>query len=433
MSRAPALVALLVLGVALLAAIAVTTPRQPLPTRAEGQRVEPNAHRDFSADEIAREVAYRSRVRPPSYAGLAVGLLVAGLLALTSLGARLVDAVGRPFGGGWWPRAVLGGLVIVLVGRVVTLPFDLAAERVQRRYGLSTQTWRTWTVDQLKALAISTVLLTLTLTVFYALARRAPRTWWVWSALAGALLVVTLSFIYPVVVEPVFNKFTSMPAGPLRESLLELAERDGVPVRDVLVADASRRTTALNAYVSGFGRTRRIVVYDTLLEKAPPAEVELIVAHELGHAERRDVLWGTAIGALALAATMPLLWLLLSGGPLLRRAGADSAGDPRNVALLLFAVAVFGFVSTPFGNLVSRRIEARADVHSLDLTGDPATFVETERRLALTNLSDLEPNPVIYALFFTHPSTPERIALARIWARQHAVPEPRDLRPALAR
>jgi STE24 endopeptidase len=232
-----------------------------------------------------------------------------------------------------------------------------------------------------------------------------------------------------VLLEPVFNKFTSMPAGPLRDSLLQYAKDDGVPVRDVLVADASRRTTALNAYVSGFGGTRRIVVYDTLLASSPPREVELVVAHELGHAKRQDVLVGTAVGALALAATMPLLWLMFSSR-LVRRVGATDAGDPRSVALLIFLIAVLTAIAGPAGSLVSRRIETRADVHALDLSKDPQTFVESERRLALSNLSDLEPNPIVYGLFFTHPSSPERIALARTWARLNGVPEPADLRPA---
>src|SRR4029077_12310053 len=105
--------------------------------------------------------------------------------------------------------------------------------------------------------------------------------WWSIGAVLGATLVVVLSFAYPIVVEPVFNSFTPMPAGELRTSLLTMAARDGVPVRDVLVADASRRTNSLNAYVSGFGATRRIVVYDTLLKDATPDEVRLIVAHEL--------------------------------------------------------------------------------------------------------------------------------------------------------
>jgi STE24 endopeptidase len=425
-SRTAALAALLLLGAALLAAVVVTTPWQPLDA---ASWVVADAGRDFTSAEMAREQAYRSTIRPPAYLGMGLGLSVSAVLGLTPLGGRLVQAVGRLLGGGWWVTAVVGGVVLALVGRVVTLPFDVMVERGLRRYGISTQTWATWAVDQLKSFAVAAALLVLMLTVLYALARQAPRTWWAWSAAAGALLVVALSFAYPIVFEPIFNKFTSMPAGPLRESMLELAERDGVPVQDVLVADASRRTTALNAYVSGFGSTRRIVVYDTLVAKATPAEVELVVAHELGHAERRDVLNGTLIGALALAASMPLLWLLLSWSPLLRRARVDGAGDPRSVALLLFLVAALTFLSSPITNLVSRRVEARADVHSLDLTADPKTFVDVERRLAVTNLSDLEPNPLIYGLFFTHPSAPERIALARTWARERGLPEPPDLRP----
>jgi STE24 endopeptidase len=249
-----------------------------------------------------------------------------------------------------------------------------------------------------------------------ALARRAPQTWWAWAAGAVAALVVVVSFAYPVVVEPVFNRFSPLPAGELRDDLLALAAADGVPVDDVLVADASRRTTALNAYVSGFSGTRRIVVYDTLL-RAPPDEVALVVAHELGHAQERDVLVGTLLGALGAAAAVCALFLVLSWAPLLGRSGATGAGDPRVVPLLLALVAVGGLLVGPLSNLVSRRIETRADVHALELTRAPEVFVETQKRLARTNLSDLDPHPVAYALFATHPSTTERIALAREWER----------------
>jgi STE24 endopeptidase len=252
-------------------------------------------------------------------------------------------------------------------------------------------------------------------------ARLARRTWWAWGAAATAALAVAGSFAYPVLVEPVFADFTALPAGQLREDLLALAERDGVPVDEVLVADASQRTTALNAYVSGFGSSRRIVVYDTLLRDATPEQVELVVAHELGHAEARDVLTGTLLAALGGAAAVCLLALLLSWRPLLRRAGADGPGDPRIVPLLLALAAVGSLLAAPASNLVSRRIEARADVHALDLTGDARTFVTTQQRLAVTNLSDLDPNPVAYAFFATHPGATERLALAREWERLRGV------------
>jgi STE24 endopeptidase len=190
-----------------------------------------------------------------------------------------------------------------------------------------------------------------------------------------------------------------------------------VPVKDVLVADASRRTRAVNAYVSGLGPTRRIVVYDTLLREAPPAEVESVVAHELGHAKDRDVVTGTLIGALGAAAAVCALYLLGSWTGLLRRAGVESLAEPRAVALLLAITTVAGLVATPLQNAVSRRIEARADRHALALTRDPATFEAMQARLSQVNLGDPDPNAIEYTLFASHPSTVQRMAAARAWAR----------------
>jgi STE24 endopeptidase len=375
--------------------------------------------RDFTPAEVAREVAYHSAVRPPAYASLLVGLVLSGALALTPLGARIVTAVARPIGGGFVAQVVLGTLALVALGRIVTLPLDALSERVLRRHGLSTQSWSSWLVDTVKGIGVATVMTSLVLLAVLALVRWAPRTWWAWAAAVTAAFVILGSFVYPIVVEPVFNSFKPLPAGQLRTDLLSMAQRDNVPVRDVLVADASRRTTSLNAYVSGFGSTRRIVLYDTLVKDATPAEVELIVAHELGHAKRQDVLHGTLLGALGSAAGVCALALLLTWTPLLRRAGAASPSDPRVIPLLLFVVALAGLLLAPATNLMSRRIEARADVHSLDVTRDVPTFVASEQRLARTNLSDLEPNPFLYAMFSTHPTSPQRIALAREWARLH--------------
>lgn len=413
MSRVPA-AACLVLIVALLGALAaVVVPWTALP----GAHVVPDPGRDFTAAQIAREVAYHRQLRPPGYAALALGLVLSVVLGLTPLGARLVAAVARPLGGGWVWRVLIGTAGLTLLVRILTLPLAARAESVQRSFGLSTRSWAGWTVDLAKGWAVSTVMTAVALLVVVGLARLAPRSWWAWAAAATAALVVVGSFAYPVLVEPVFNRFTPLPAGPLRTDLLALAARDGVPVRDVLVADASRRTTALNAYVSGFGSTRRIVLYDTLLRGTPQAEVELVVAHELGHAKRQDVLTGTALGALGGAAAVVALGLLLTWTPLLRRAGVDGPGDARVVALLLALSAVGGLAATPASNLVSRRVEARADVHSLDLTRDPSAFIEAMRRLAVSNLSDLDPDPVTYGLFATHPSATQRIALAREWQR----------------
>jgi STE24 endopeptidase len=413
--RLPALVAFLVLGAALVALLALTTPWHPL--GANAPRVAADVHRDFTPAEIARENAFHRQTRPPGYAAVVLGLVAAAVLGLTPLGAKVVERLGR---GPWPVRAAIGGLALALFPRLLTVPLDARTEVVLRRYGLSTQTWAGWAVDQAKGALVGSVLVVVATVGLVGIARVAPRTWWAWGALAAAALVCVVSYAYPVVVEPLFNHFTPLPAGPLRTELLGLADRAGVPVKEVLVADASRRTTALNAYVSGYGSTRRIVLYDTLLNDASPKEVELVVAHELGHVKHHDVRNGTVAGALGAAAAVAGLYLLLTSPALLRRAGADGPSDPRVLGLVLFAIAAATLLTSPAQCLVSRRIEARADVHSLDLTGDVDTFVASEKRLAVTNLSDLDPDPVTYAFFFTHPTSPERIALARAWGEQHA-------------
>jgi STE24 endopeptidase len=410
--RAPA-ITLVVLLVALGGALAVVVPWTPLP----GADLQPDPLRDFTPAEVAREVAFHNAVRPTAYATLLVGLAISVALGLTRAGARLVIAVARPLGGGWGWQVVLGTLAVSAVVRLGTLPLRVRSEIVLREYGLSTQTWGSWAVDVAKGVLVGSALVALALLTLVALARAARRTWWAWGAAATALLVVAGSFVYPLVVEPVFNSFHSLPAGPLREQVLDLAARDGVAVQDVLVADASRRTSAFNAYVSGFGSSRRVVLYDTLVENATPEQVALVVAHELGHAERGDVLVGTLLGALGVAAAVCALALLLTWRPVLRRSGADGMHDPRVVPLVLALLAVGSVALAPVSNLVSRRIELRADVHALDLTRDAGTFADSQRRLALTNLSDLEPHPLAYALFATHPTAAERLALAREWRR----------------
>jgi STE24 endopeptidase len=417
-ARRLALLVALVLGAAVAVVIVVATPWDLLPTPPGGRTpVDPGAA--FTPAQVDRAESFAAALRPASLAVLLLNLLVAGLFGLTRAGGVVARAAARPLGGGWAWQVLLGSITLLVLGRLVTLPLSAYGEVVRHRYGLSTRGWGLWARDVATATAINAGLTALTLLAVVWLARRAPRTWWAWAAGGAAALVVVGSFLYPLVVEPAFNRFESMPPGALRTDLLTLAERNGTPVDDVLVADASRRTTALNAYVSGFGSTRRIVVYDTLLGQLPDDEVESIVAHELGHVATDDVLTGTLIGALGAAAGVALLGWLLSWTPLLRRAGADSAGDPRAVGLVLFLVGLGTLLTTPVQGVVSRQIEARADLHALDLTEDPRAFADVQRELGVANLADPDP-PVLWQWFFgTHPTTAQRVAFAGDWAALH--------------
>ncbi|WP_410815773.1 M48 family metalloprotease [Micromonospora sp. 050-3] len=403
----------LTLALVVLAALLIPWHRPPAP-RADQLA----ALGDLPAEQVAKGREFRAALRPGSYAALAVGLLIALALGLTPLGSRLVELVGRPFGGHWAAQAVLGGLAVVLVADLVTLPFAAWRQSVLTRYGLSTNGWSGWAVDLLKSYAVSAVIGAVALFGFYAVIRLAPRWWWAFGAAGAAVLVVLLSFVLPVLVEPVFNRFTPMEQGPLRTELMSMAARDGVPVRDVLVADASRRTRAVNAYVSGLGPTRRVVVYDTLLHEATPAEVTAVVAHELGHAKDSDVAAGTLTGALGAAAAVVALYLLGSWGPLLRLAGVDSVAQPRAFPLLVALVTVAGLVAAPVQALMSRQVEARADAHALALTNDPESFESMQRRLGSVNLGDPDPPRWEYLYSASHPSTVERMAAARAYARE---------------
>lgn len=419
-------IVLSVLAAALVFAVVVTTPWEPL-EGIKAHQAEPD--RDFSQAERAESDAYQREIRPPAYLGLAVGLAVPVALGLTPFGSRLVAATARPLGGGWVWQVLLGGLAVLLAIRLATVPFSAWAETVRREYGISTRSWGGWLADLGRSFGLQLAGTLIALLILTALARAVPRWWWVPGAAVAAALVVALSYLYPLVVEPVFNRFEPMPDGDLRTSLLQMAQADGVPVEDVLVADASRRTSTLNAYVSGFGATRRIVVYDNLLDQAPPDQVRTVVAHELGHAAEHDVRDGTLIAALAAAAGVCALAGMLGWPWLQRRADATGPADPRAMVLILALVALIAFVTGPLQSLVSRRIETRADVHALDLTRDPATFVQMQRSLALASHADLEPPPVVFAMFASHPTAPQRIALARGWADLHDAPQPADLAP----
>jgi STE24 endopeptidase len=310
---------------------------------------------------------------------------------------------------------VLGGLAVLLAGQLAGLPLAAWRHAVLADYQLSTQGWRGWALDRLRGYAVCGLLGAVGLAGFFTLTRLFPRWWWAVAAAGAAGLIGLLTFAFPVLVEPVFNRFTPLAPGPLRGELLGMARRDGVPVRDVLVADASRRTRAVNAYVSGLGPTRRLVIHDTLLAEAPPEQVASVVAHELAHARFRDVATGTLLGGLGAAALVVAIYLLGSWGGLLRAAGVSSIDQPPAVGLLLAVAVVAGLLTGPVQALLSRNLEARADAHALALTRDPATFAAVQARLSGANLLDPDPPRWERRLVATHPSTVERIAAARAW------------------
>lgn len=376
---------------------------------------------DFTAAQHARSRARRRAVAPPVYGGMAAYTVAILVLGFTGLGSGLVHAAGRLAGGGWTAQAVLGAVALRIVLWLVDLPFSLWRERIDHAWGLSTRTRRLFWFDALRGLLLGGVLFAGVALGFFAVTRAVPGEWALIAGACGVALVFVLSFLLPVVVEPMFNRFRPLPDSPLRERLMGLAERAGVRVKDVLVSDASKRTIADNAYVSGFGRTRRIVLWDTTIEHCDEAEIASVAAHELGHAKRRDVISLTAVGALGAIVAVAVLAWALGLGALRDAADAVGAQDPRSLPLITAVATVLGMLGGPAINAFSRWVERRADQFSLDVTRDPAAMVATWRRLGVRNIADLDPHPLRVLLFATHPPIAARIAHARGWAVEHGV------------
>jgi STE24 endopeptidase len=372
-----------------------------------------NALADFTPAEVERARRYHRPVYAALLAETALGL---GLLSVLAFGPAGDHVYGWLDGLPWWGRAVAFPAVVVVLATAVQLPLSFWRGYVHElRFGLSTQTAPGWLADRTKALGVGVVLSAVVLFALVAVARAFPGAWPAIVAPGAAAFVVVMGFVSPVILEPVFNRFRRLDDEDLAGELRDLADRAGVPVRDVLVADASRRTRRENAYVSGIGRTRRVVLYDTLLERAGRDELRLVTAHELAHRRERHTVKGTAIAAAGSAAAMVVVWGLLSSDSVLAAIGATGAGDPRVVPFVLLVAGALEIVSLPLVAALSRRWERIADRFSLDLTGDATAFVTAHAGLARANLADLDPPRAVYVLLFTHPTQPERLAAARDW------------------
>jgi STE24 endopeptidase len=360
----------------------------------------------FTPDQIQRAEDYTRWARVWGWSSLAVSLGVACWLGFSARGRRLADRMPGP----WWVQVILVVAALEVIGRIVTLPLAIAQRKLQLDVGLSTSSWPAWVFDLVKGELVGIVSTSIAVIALVGIARRWPR---VWPAVAGGVLAVFVfagSFVYPLLVEPLFNSFTPLEDGPLRTQILELAAEEGVQIDDVLVADASRRTTTLNAYVSGYGGTRRVVVYDTLVDDLSDQQALSVVAHELAHARNDDVLTGTSLGAAGALIGVGLLGLLAG---VAERRGWPKVGEVGAVPMILALVAIAAVLASPVQNGISRQIETRADVDALGATNAPQPFVALQRQLAIKSLAD--PNPPAWSQwwFGSHPTVLERIAIAR--------------------
>ncbi len=370
-------------------------------------------HRYFSAAEIERATGYRDGQLWLLAGGLAAEYVVLVTVALgrpAVLRRRLDRLAARPLRG-----AALAGAGVAVLTAVATLPFGIASHERAVDVGISSQSLGSWAWDLCRSTAITVAITAAGAALLIFLVRRFPRRWWIPAAAAVTVLAAVFTWVAPVILAPIFNKFEPLPASSrARADVLALGRQAGVDIGQVYRVDASRRVTSLNAYVDGIGPTKRVVLYDNLLRRADRPELNAVVAHELGHVAHDDIPRGLAF--VALVAPLGLLFSRELGTAVAGRTGADPA-SPAAIPAYLLAIGLAAFVLNVAANQLSRKVEASADAFALSLTHDPAGMIDLQVELARANVSDPDPPGLISAIFGTHPTTVQRIGAARAESR----------------
>jgi STE24 endopeptidase len=371
----------------------------------EGPQLDPADF--FTAAELDRIDEFRTITRWLWVASTLVELGVLALLAWRGRGlATLVRrALRLPPAARVRSGAAVAACCSVAVW-LATLPIGAVRHWWYRRYELTEQSYGAWLGDRALALLVTTVVVVLVVAVAVYLAVRLGRRWWLAGSAAIASLGVLVVLAQPLVIEPLFNRVTPIGDRSLATRVERLGDRLGVGVESVDVSDASRRTTAANAHVAGIGPTRHVVLYDTLLDgRFTEGEILWVSAHELAHVARSHVWKGVAwFALLAIPGLAAIAWITE------RRGGLR---DPATVPLALACAFALSVLTLPAQNAISRRYEAEADWLALRATADPASDVATQRRLALTGLVDPDPPAWARIVLGSHPTTMQRIELAR--------------------
>lgn len=308
-------------------------------------------------------------------------------------------------------KVILAVLLLFLVLKLFLFPLEYySGFLLEKEFGLASPHFLSWLGDYLKSTVLYLGVGVLLFSGLYYLTVYFPSRWWWMAGILFALFTVLSSFLYPVLIAPMFYRFEPLQEEGLKEDIKDMAERAGIEVEEVLVADASRRTARANAFFAGLGSSQRIVLYDNLVEGFSEEEVKVVVAHEMAHWKHSHVVKGLVAGALAGLLALYLLYKLLGSMGL--------TGDLRMLPWALLFFSLVSFLSQPLQNSLSREWERQSDREALHLTGTPAAQADLKINLAQANLSQVEPHSAVRAIYYSHPPLIERIRMAREYGQE---------------
>ncbi|MBL9139687.1 MAG: M48 family metallopeptidase [Verrucomicrobiales bacterium] len=375
--------------------------------------------------------AFRDTIDAATYAKSVAYTLAKARMTAIELGWSMVVLVGVLYSGGlpagWqaWTTWVGDGIWASAAGlfaavtllSLTGLPLDWWVQfRLEERFGFNTTTQATWWMDRLKGLVLGAGIGIPLLALLLGLVEWTGRWWWVWGWGVLVVFQLVMLVVAPVVILPLFNKFQPLPEGPLKDRLLALAARTGFRARAIEVMDGSRRSRHANAFFTGLGRFRKIVLFDTLMNQLSEAEIESVLAHEIGHFRLRHVPKLMAWSTLSTLAGFACLAWLAEQSWFYAAFGFATPAMP--VAFLLFGLLsdVGTFWLTPLGNVLSRKFEYEADAFAATAVGDAAPGITGLRKLHEKNLANLTPHPWYSGFHYSHPTLVEREGALKAWA-----------------
>ncbi|NTW67371.1 MAG: M48 family metallopeptidase [Nitrospirae bacterium] len=315
-------------------------------------------------------------------------------------------------------NGVLFVVILMLAQTVMGVPFSLYRNfRIENKYGFNTMNLKLWITDLLNGLAIGTVLSSVMVVAALWLVTWSPGWWWLWVWLFFLAFGVFMMYISPYVIEPLFFKFEPVMVEGLEARIRVLMEKAGLKVSRVFQVDASRRSRHSNAYFTGIGKVKRIVLFDTLLQQMTQDEVLAVLAHEVGHWKKRHVLKRIVLTEAMAFCGLAIAFRLVQGEWLPGLLGIPAASFFAKVVVLGFLASIVMFPLTPLFSYLSRRDERESDRYAADLTGDPGAMASALVKLSKENLSNLHPHPLYAAFYYTHPPVVERIRSLKQEAR----------------
>ncbi|MFH1810254.1 MAG: M48 family metallopeptidase [Pseudomonadota bacterium] len=377
--------------------------------RQHGDRVPAGFESAIAGDQLRRVSAYTLARGRLGLIEDAIGALLAAIFLFGGvLGAY--DAWIESLQLHLIPSGLIFCGILLLFEMILGLPFGgIRTFGIETRFGFNTTTPRLWLADQLKGLALSAILGSIVLVGGLLLISWFPRVWWIalWLFVVG--LSVLMIYLAPVVIEPLFNVHTPVQDDDLRRDIEALAHKAGCKVSRVLQVDASRRSRHANAYFTGIGRMKRVVLYDTLLTTLARDEILAVLAHELGHWRRRHVLRKLLLVIATTGVTCLGLWQLVAWPALPALVGLEHASLLGRLVISGVVLSVASDLVTPVASWLSRRDERQADDDAVALLGDGGPLARALRNLATDNLANLNPHPWYAALYYTHPPIAERV------------------------